>query len=128
MIVRDYKDQFNMFDNMAIWAISSMEEFFTSHQQIEEIFAAEYGFSYSSRNEQAEKFIDTDIMMVSRLLDLFGDKHFFVFSENDAQHIILKELQDKKLISFGMDIYVLKPNHIYVLEMDKTKDLQKYDN
>ena len=46
-----------------------------------------------------------------------------------ARHIItiLKTLQDKKVIQYGMDIHVLNPNRIYVLEMDKTKEFQKYD-
>ena len=127
MIVTDYREQYLMFENMQIWDITSMEDFFTSHKMMHQIFLKEYGFDYSQRDEPGKNFTDSDIMVVSKLLDFFGDKHFFVFSNNDKHHNDLKFLQDKKVINFGMDIYVLNPNRIYVLEMDKTKDLQKYD-
>lgn len=127
MIVTDFKDKFHMFENMAIWDISSMEEFFTSHNMMDEIFKKEYGFAFRQRNDEGRNFTDTEIMVVSKLLDFFSDKHFYVFSENDQHHHDLKFLQDKKIINFGMDVYVLNPRKIYVLEMDKTKDLQKYD-
>jgi hypothetical protein len=67
-------------------------------------------------------------MLFSKLLDHFGDKEFFVFSYNDKHHTDLKRLQDNKVINFGMDIHMIHPSRIYVLEMDKTKDMMKYDN
>lgn len=128
MIVKDFHEKYLMFENMAIWDISSLEDFLTSHNQLGEIFKKEYEFSYDQRKEPQNVFQDTDIEVVTKLLDHFGDKNFFVFSDSDINHSVLKELQDKKVINFGMDIYVLHPNKIYVLEMDKTKDMQKYDS
>ncbi len=127
MIANDFGENYLMFENMAIWDIPSMEDFFTSHNMMLEIFEKEYGFPYSQRNGKENNFTDGDISVIEKLLDCFGDKYFFVFSNNDRNHAILKELQDKKVITFGMDIHVLHPKKIYVLEMDKTKDLQKYD-
>lgn len=126
MIVTNLADDYLLFENMAIWEIKSFPEFFKAHENLLEIFEAEYGFPYSKLNEQAD-FKDTDIMIVSKLLDHFGDKHFFIFSYNDQNHHVLKGLQDKKIINFGIDIHVINPSRIYVLEMDKTKDLAKYD-
>lgn len=128
MIATDFSEKYLMFENMAIWDIPSMEDFFTSHNMMLEIFEKEYGFSYSQRYGKESNFTDGDMAVVEKLLDCFGDKHFFVFSSNDRNHVILKELQDKKMVNFGMDIHVLNPKKIYVLEMDKTKDLQKYDS
>ena len=127
MIANDFNEKYLLFENMAIWDIPSMEDFFTSHNMMLEIFEKEYGFSYAQRYGKENNFTDGDIAVVEKLLDCFDDKHFFVFSYNDRNHAILKELQDKKVINFGMDIHVLNPKKIYVLEMDKTKDLQKYD-
>lgn len=128
MIVVDFENKYLMYDNYAIWEITSLEEFFKSHEMMFEIFEKEYGVSYNERNNSDVKIADSEIVVVSKLLDYFEDKHFFVFSNNDSNHQGLKNLQDKKIISFGMDIYVLNPKKIYVLEMDKTKDPKMYDN
>ena len=128
MIVTDFENKYLMYDNFEIWEISSLEEFFKSHQMMFEIFEKEYGIPFQERDNSDVKIADTDIVIVSKLLDYFEDKQFFVFSNNDLGHQGLKNLQDKKIINFGMDIYVLNPNKIYVLEMDKTKDPKMYDN
>lgn len=127
MIVTDFKENYNMYENMSIWVVNSLDEFFKAHEFLMEIFENEYRFPFDKRNEQANPFDDTDIMVVSKLLDHFGDKQFFVFSKTDKHHKDLIEIQNKKIINFGMDISSIEPNKIYVLEMDKTKDLSMYD-
>ncbi len=127
MIISDFKTNFHMYENMAIWEIANINDFFKAHEMLKEIFEKEYKFSYDSRIDKENDYTDSDIEMVNKLLDYFNDKHFLVFSNNDPTHILLKEFQDKKIINFGMDIYVLHPDKIYVMEMDKTKDVQKYD-
>ncbi len=127
MIATDFDEKYFMYENMAIWEIKSMEDFFSSHTMMMEIFENEYGFPYSQQSANGIDLLDAGFAIVEKLLDCFRDKHFLVFSDNDENHAILRGLQDKKTINFGMDIYVLNPKRIYVLEMDKTKDLQKYD-
>lgn len=127
MIITDFRDNYLMYENMSIWEVKSLDEFFKAHENLLEIFEKEYGFPFSKMAEKASEFKDTEIMVITKLLDHFGDKQFFVFSENDKHHNDLKFLQDKKIINFGMDIYVIHPKKIYVLEVDKTKDMQKYD-
>ena len=127
MTVTDFSEKYLMYENMSIWEIKSLDEFFKADENLLEIFEKEYGFPFSKLSEQKENFKDSEIMVVSKLLDHFGDKYFFVFSDNDKHHNDLKMIQDKKIINFGMDIYVIHPNKIYVLEMDKTKDLKMYD-
>lgn len=126
MTITDFSDNYLMYENMSIWEIKSLDEFFKAHEQLVEIFEKEYGFSFDKLNTR-EDFEDSEIRVVSKLLDHFGDKHFFVFSNNDKHHNDLKLLQDKKIINFGIDIHVIHPKNIYVLEMDKTKDLKMYD-
>lgn len=127
MIATDFNDKYFMYENMAIWEIRSMDDFFDSHSMMREIFENEYGFAYSEETAKGMDFMGAGFAVVEKLLDSFRDKQFFVFSLDDENHAILKGLQDKKTINFGMDIYVLHPNRIYVLEMDKSKDPKHYD-
>ena len=127
MTIADYGKNYHKYDNMSIWEIKNLEDLFKAHENMLEIFEKEYGFPYSKFMDQKDSFPDTDIKVVSKLLDHFGDKHFFVFSYGDKHHNDLKTLQDNKTINFGIDIHVINPRRIYVLEMDKTQDLKVYD-
>lgn len=127
MLITDFSKNYRKYENMSIWEIKSLDDFLKAHEQLLEIFEKEYGFTYAERYKQPESFKDSDITVVTKLLDYFGDKCFFVFSNNDQHHQDLKTLQDKKIINFGIDIHVIHPTQIYVLEMDKTKDLKAYD-
>ncbi len=126
MIATNFGENYLLYENMEIWEVKSFPEFFKAHENLLEIFESEYGFPFDKIDAQ-KNFDEPDIMIISKLLDYFGDKHFFVFSYNDANHNELKKLQDQKIINFGMDIYVIHPSRIYVLEMDKTKDMRMYD-
>lgn len=127
MTITDFGNSYLKYDNMSIWEIKNIDELFKVHEGMLEIFEKEYGFAYSKINEQPGKFKDTSVQVVSKLLDYFGDKYFFVFTYGDKHHDDLKLLQDKKIINFGIDIHVINPQRVYVLEMDKTKDLKVYD-
>jgi hypothetical protein len=127
MVATDFDEKYFMYENMAIWEIRSMDEFFDSHSMMREIFRNEYGVPYSQESAAGIDLLGAGFAIVEKLLDCFRDKHFVVFSSDDENHAILRSLQDKKIINFGMDIYVLNPSRIYVLEMDKTKDPQMYD-
>lgn len=127
MIATNFDEKYFMYENMAIWEIRSMDDFFNSHSMMGEIFENEYGFPFSKETAEGIVLMEAGFAIIEKLLDCFRDKHFVVFSSDDESHAILRGLQDKKAINFGMDIYVLNPKKIYVLEMDKTKDPQKYD-
>lgn len=127
MTITDYGKNYLKYDNMSIWEIKSLDELFKAHESMLDIFEKEYGFPFSKIKESRDSLTDSDIVVVSKLLDHFGDKQFFVFSYNDPHHNELKSLQDKKVINFGIDIHVINPSRIYVLEMDKTGDLKVYD-
>lgn len=126
MTITDFRDNHLMYENMSIWELKSLNEIFKAHESMIEIFEKEYGFPFDKLNEQ-ENFKDSNIVVVSKLLDHFGDKQFFVFSYNDKHHNDLKVLQDEKVINFGLDVHVIHPKSVYVLEMDRTKDLKMYD-
>lgn len=126
MTITDFRDNHLMYENMSIWELKSLDEIFKAHESMTEIFEKEYGFPFDKLNEQ-ENFKDSNIVVVSKLLDHFGDKQFFVFSYNDKHHNDLKVLQDEKIINFGLDVHVIHPKSVYVLEMDRTKDLKMYD-
>ena len=127
MIATNFDEKYFMYDNFAIWEIRSMDDFFDSHSMMREIFENEYGAPFSQKSTAEFDFMGAGFAIIEKLLDCFRDKHFFVFSSDDENHAILKGLQDRKTINFGMDIYVLNPTRIYVLEMDKSKDPQMSD-
>ncbi len=126
MTITDFGNDYVLYENMSIWEVKSLPDFFKAHEDLLEIFEKEYGFAFDKLSDQKD-FNDSDIMVISKLLDQFGDKFFYVFSNNDTHHNELKILQDNRTMNFGMDIYVIHPSKIYVLEMDKTKDLKMYD-
>lgn len=116
-----------MYLNMSIWTVSTEEEFIKMHENLAEAFKQEYKFDYNERNNPYNKFNDSSKTVINKLLDYFNDKCFFVFEQNDENHLQLIMLQEKKIINFGIDINSIEPNKIYVLEMDKTTDLAAYD-
>lgn len=127
MTITDYDQKYKQFENMAIWEIKSLDHFFEDDEMLMKIFQEEYGFPYSEISEHADTFTDTPLMVVSKVLDYFGDKYFFVFENNNKHHHDLMKLQDKKIINFGIDIHIINPSNIYVLMMDKTKNVAAYD-
>lgn len=126
MTITDFDKNYLTFENMAIWEIKSLDHFFEDDEMLQKIFKEEYGFDYYDLQNHAD-FKDTPLMVVSKVLDYFGDKHFFVFENNNKHHNDLKKMQDQKIINFGMDIHVVHPERIYALMMDKVKDLKAYD-
>lgn len=127
MTVTDFDKNYRLFENMAIWEIQDLDHFFEGEEPMLNIFKDEYGFEYSELANHKDTFTDTPFMVVSRVLDYFGDKHFFVFENDNKHHHDLMKLQDQKIIQFGMDIHVLNPSRIYVLMMDKSKNPALYD-
>ena len=127
MIARNFDEKYFLYENMAIWEVRSMDDFFDSHSMMRGIFESEYGFPFNPETAKGMDFLGAGFAIIEKLMDSFQDKQFFIFSSDDENHSVLKALQDKKKINFGMDIYVLTPGRIYVLEMDKSKDPQKYD-
>lgn len=127
MTISDFDVKYKQFENMAIWEIQSLDHFFEDDEMLTKIFEEEYGFPYSELALHKDTFADTPLMVVSRLLDYFGDKYFFVFENNNPHHAILKNLQDQKIINFGIDIHVVNPNRIYALMMDKSSNPAVYD-
>ena len=126
MTIADFAENYLMYENMSIWEIKSIPEFSKAHESLIEIFEKEYGFPFTELSQQKE-FPDTEMMVVSKLLNYFDNKYFLIFSNNDKHHNELKSLQDRKIMNFGIDIHVIHPTSMYVLEMDKANDLQKYD-
>lgn len=127
MIITDFKDNYLMYENMVIREIASLEEFLDIHEMLYQIFKDEYGFAYQERKNPENNFSDTPIEAMNKLLDYFGDKYFYIFMVGDLHFNSLVTLQDKKIFNFGIDLNKLDKEKIYMMEMDKTKDLKKYD-
>ena len=112
-----------MYENLAIWEINDLESFFNAHGLLKEIFVREYRMLFERRFNAENNFTDSDSVVVGKLLNHFADKYFVVFENGDPNYILLKEFQEKSVLDFGRDMNVLDPSKIYVLEMDKKKDI-----
>ncbi|MCX6297313.1 MAG: hypothetical protein NTX97_14885 [Bacteroidetes bacterium] len=123
MIVSNLKTDFHLYENMAIWEIENLESFLNAHGLLKEIFVREYRMLFERRFNAENSFTDSDIIVVGKLLNHFADKYFVVFENSDPNYFLLKEFQEKAILDFGRDMNVLDQTKIYVLEMDKKKDL-----
>ncbi len=76
MVITDFKDKYKMYDKMEIWEISSLDDFFKAHNMLYEIFEKEYGLSFEKRNEPDKKFNDSNVAVITKLLNYFGESIF----------------------------------------------------
>ena len=54
---------------------------------------------------------------------MIGDKHFVLFTLHDKNHLELIQMQNSRVMNFGIDIESISPNHVYILIMDKLKEV-----
>jgi hypothetical protein len=127
MITTDFANNYVRYDNFELWEIGSLEDLMKGDELLPRIFKEEYGFAYDERNKPGNVLTDDLATTARKLLAYFGDKHFFIFSNGDDGHRELMDLQDRKIMSFGIDIHVIHPARAYALIMDKSMDLSRYD-
>ncbi|MBI3133086.1 MAG: hypothetical protein HYZ14_00280 [Bacteroidetes bacterium] len=99
-----------------------MNDFFKGNSVLKTIFETDYGIKISELSKRRHEIQETDLSVMHKILDQVGDKHFFIFTLLDPNHLELIQIQDMKLMDFGMDIAEIKNNCVYVMIMDKTKN------
>ncbi|MFN5416710.1 MAG: hypothetical protein ACK5B9_06600 [Flavobacteriia bacterium] len=119
MLVEDIKNTISQYKNFEIWDIENMEAFFSGNGVIKEIFEKEYKIKIENFSSQRSKLPENDLGLIANILSHIGDKHFFLFVFGNENHLDLIELQEMKIMNFGVDIKDLNPSHYYVLIMDK---------
>ncbi len=119
MIVKGFSQNCKDYENYAVWDIENMDSFFDGSDVLSEIFENDYKFPRAEYKARREEIADTDIEVMSKLLDQIGDKHFFIFTLHDDNHMELIRMQETGVMNFGMDIKNIHGDHVYIIMMDK---------
>jgi hypothetical protein len=119
MLVNEFKSKLTLYKNFEVWEIASMQDFFKGNSILKTIFEADYGMKTSELKDRRHEIQDNDLSIMHKILDQVGDKHFFIFTLLDPNHLELIQIQDLKLMDFGMNITEIKNNCVYVMIMDK---------
>lgn len=119
MIVKTFTQSSKEYENFAIWDIENMDAFFDGSDVLGEIFENDYKMAPSEFKSKREEIADTDLEVMAKLLDQIGDKHFFIFTLHDENHMELIQMQMNKVMDFGMDIQNVQGDHVYIIMMDK---------
>ncbi len=122
MLVKNLKENCSQYDNFMIWDVENMDAFFSGNSVLAEIFKAEYKMPVEEFNSRRTEISETNMEVMENLLDLIGDKHFFIFTYHDDNHWEIVQLQVQKIMNFGLDIEAIEKNRVYVLIMDKRSE------
>lgn len=121
MIVYQLEEKIHEYENFEIWNVENMSAFFEGNAVIKEIFQKEYKIKVEDFDKRRAEMPETNIGIMTNILDHVGDKHFFIFTLNDKNHRELVKMQYNKIMNFGLDIGLIDPSHVYILIMDKIK-------
>lgn len=123
MIVYQIDEKIKQFQNFEIWDVENMDAFFKGNAVIKEIFEKEYKIKVIDFEKRRAEMPETNLGIMAGILDHIGDKHFFLFTLHDKNHLELIKLQESKVMNFGLNIEDISPEHVYILVMDKIKEV-----
>lgn len=123
MLVTHFAENAENYENFEIWDVDSFESFYTGNPIIKEIATKEFKVVGDKKELLYKQKITENIPVVEDVLDLINDKHFFVFTLHDPNHLELVGMQKTKTMDFGVDISNIDPNHSYIVVMDKRKKI-----
>ncbi|HRN42794.1 MAG TPA: hypothetical protein PK649_12080, partial [Vicingus sp.] len=69
--------------------------------------------------DRRKEIQETDLQMMTKLLNYVDDKHFFIFTIHDENHLELVKMQRMKIMDFGLNIEDIRKDRVYVMIMDK---------
>lgn len=123
MLITHFAENAINYENFEIWDIDSFESFFKGNPIIKEIATKEFKVVGEKKEQLHKQGVTENIALVEDVLDLINDKHFFVFTLHDPNHLELVGMQKTNTMNFGIDISNIDPNHIYIVVMDKRKKI-----
>lgn len=123
MIVYQIEEKIKQFQDFEIWDVENMDAFFKGNAVIKEIFEKEYKIKIADFESRRGEMPETNIGIMTNILDHIGDKHFFLFTLYDKNHLELIKMQQMKVMNFGVNIESILPDHVYILVMDKVKEV-----
>lgn len=127
MIVNDFRETCSQYQNFEVWDVESIDAFFRSNSVLGEIFIAEYKIPLGEFHKRRSEITDTNMEIMKKLLDQVGDKHFFIFTYHDDNHSVLVQMQNQKIMNFGLDIEDIRKDHVFILVMDKTTEAKSLE-
>lgn len=119
MLVRDFSTNCYQYENFEIWDVESMDAFFKGNSVLAAVFKDEYNIPLEEFKSRRSEIEDTDMKIMENLLDRIGDKHFYIFTLHDENHLDLVKMQTMKMMNFGVDIELIQNDHVYIIIMDK---------
>jgi len=119
MIVKEFKDSCSQYKNFQIWEVPTMDDFMLDNPVLNEIFFTDYKISYLDAKNFPERITDSNLQIMDRLLSQVGDKHFYIFTWHDDNHSELVQMQNLKIMNWGIDINEIKKDRVYIIMMDQ---------
>ena len=119
MLEKDFRSNCQDYEGFQVWEVENLDAFFAGNKILTTIFEDEYKMTVTELSEKRSEITDTDIEVIKKMLDLVGDKSFYVFTLHDPYHLELVGMQDTKVMDFGTDIGKIKGDFVYVMIMDK---------
>lgn len=123
MLVQQFSENPFQYKGFEVWDVENMEAFFKGNGVLKEIFEKEYKVLITDFENRRNELPETNLGIIANILDQIGDKHFLIFTLHDANHLELIQMQNTKVMNFGMDIQEIIPEHVYILIMDKVKEV-----
>lgn len=123
MIVYQIEETIKQFQDFEIWDVENMDAFFKGNAVIKEIFEKEYKIKIADFESRRGEMPETNMGIMTNILDHIGDKHFFLFTLYDKNHLELIKMQQMKVMNFGVNIESILTDHVYILVMDKVKEV-----
>lgn len=119
MLVTEFSETCFQYNNFEVWQIDSLDDFFKGNSILAKIFEDYYKIPLSDLKNKRVEIPDSDMHIINRLLSQVDDKHFFIFTLHDENHLELIKMQRLKIMNFGIDIEQIKPDKVFVMLMDK---------
>ena len=119
MLVTNFKDNCLQYESFEVWDVENMDAFFKGNKILNEVFKNTYKIPIEEFNNRRVEIPDTNMQIIEKLLDQIGNKHFFIFTYHDDNHEELVQMQNQKIMNFGVNIEEIEKDHVYILIMDK---------
>lgn len=119
MLANEFSDTCFQYENFMVWEIENMDTFFKGNEVLKTIFEDCYKIPFKDFKERRNEIKENDLHMMTKMLNYVDDKHFFIFTIHDENHMELVKMQRMKIMNFGLNIEELKPDRVYVMIMDK---------
>ncbi len=119
MLANEFNDTCFQYENFMVWDIENIDAFFKGNEVLTTIFEDCYKIPFKDFKERRAEIQETDLQMMTKLLNYVDDKHFFIFTIHDENHMELVKMQRMKVMDFGLNIEDIRQDRVYVMIMDK---------